>query len=76
MRSATIASSCGRASRRASSSVSATHTLTVRKVTGSDAYGLGWKVSRYSASISAVPCPEKWWAKTYGSPSSAARRAE
>ena len=31
--------------------------------------GEGRKPSRYSASASAVPWPEKWWAKTYGSPS-------
>jgi hypothetical protein len=36
----------------------ATHTLTVRKVTGSRAYGLGWKVPRGSSGeASAVPAP-------------------
>ena len=37
---------------------------------------VGWNPERYSSSASAVPCPEKWWANTYGRPREAASRAE
>ena len=52
------------------------HALTVMNVIGSDARSLGRNSERYTASASSVPCPEKWWANTYGSPLAAARCAE
>ena len=55
---------------------SATTAFTVRKVRGSASSSEGWNRERYSASASAVPWPEKWWAKTYGRPRSAASCAE
>jgi hypothetical protein len=64
VRSRAIICRFGSISAIASSWVSATTALTVRKVTGSGARSLGRNSERYTSSASAVPWPEKWWANT------------
>ena len=67
-----IDSAIGAARRRASSTVSATTTLTPSETRGPARNGPGSKCSRYSASAGRVLPALKWWAKEKGRPSTPA----